>query len=325
MECVFGEYIKFVNNFLTDYYKLLLDSKYDKNIVKPFIEKYIDVRYYNKYSIKEDSFTERLNKELNSVASSLMKENEGKKDNIKNVFALFSYVLFIDGCTKFNDINVLLKTLYADTNISLKYTAETKKKVTALVKVYITKKLSFFKLFESTEFYLKGKKIDDDIYRVDLGQKCNLSKLYSDYAIDKAYNSVVVNENKVYLTLIMLSSKILSEVIALDFSKNYVIDFPASLFEKSKKIMRFLRALDDDLLKEKISIKIYYRDYTKYKRYVNDLIRNGYSISLELDDSYTTNFDNLYIFTNIFVSKKYDYYDIIINNQDIIKTNIITV
>ena len=325
MECVFGEYIKFVNNFLTDYYKLLLDNKYDKNIVKPFVDKYIDVRYYNKYSIKEDSFTERLNKELNSVASSLMKENDSKKDNIKNVFALFSYVLFIDGCTKFNDINILLKTLYSDTNISLKYTSEIKKKVTSLVKVYITKKLNFFKLFESTEFYLKGKKIDNDIYFVDLGQKCNLSKLYSDYAIDKAYNSVVVNENKVYLTLIMLSSKILSEVIALDFSKNYVIDFPATLFEKSKKIMRFLRALDDDLLKEKISIKIYYRDYTKYKRYVNDLIRNGYSISLELDDSYTTNFDNLYVFTNIFVNKKYDYYDIIINNKDIIKTNIITV
>ena len=136
---------------------------------------------------------------------------------------------------------------------------------------------------------------------------------------------VLKEEWKVYLTLIMLSSKILSEVIALDFSNNYIIDFPTSLFEKSKKIMRFLRALDDELLKEKISIKIYYRDYKKYKRYVNDLISSGYSISLELDDTYTTNFDNLFIFTNILVSKKYGYYDIIINNKDIIKTNIITV
>ena len=325
MDCVFGEYIKFVDNFLTNYYKLLLDTKYDRSIVKPFIDKYIDVRYYNKYSIKEDDFTERLNKELNSVAATLMKEHENKKEQIKNVFALFSYVLFIDGCTKFNDINILLKTLYADKNISLKYTPEIKKSVTSLVKVYITKKIDFFKLFETTEFYLKGKKIDKDIYMIDLGQNCNLSKIYSDYAIEKAYNSVVVNENKVYLTLIMLSSKILSEVIALDFSNNYIIDFPITLFEKSKKIMRFLRALNDELLKEKISIKIYYNDYKKYKRYINDLISNGYSISLELDDSYTTNFDDLFIFTNILVSKKYNYYDIIINNKDIIKTNIITV
>lgn len=325
MECIFGEYIKFVDNFLTNYYKLLLDGKYDKNLVKPFIDKYIDVRYYNKYSVKEDNFTERLNKELNNVASDLMNEYENKREQIKDVFALFSYVLFIDGCTKFNDINILLKTLYNDKNISLKYTTEIKRSVTSSVKEYITKKLDFFKLFESTEFYLKGKKIDTDIYMVDLGQKCNLSKLYSDYAIDKAYNSVVVNENKVFLTLIMLSSKILSEVIALDFSNNYVINFPASLFEKSKKIMKFLRILDDELLKEKISINICYRDYQKYKRYVKSLITNGYSISLELDDSYTTNFDDFFIFTNILVSKKYDYYNIIVDNKDIIKTNIITV
>ena len=90
MECVFGEYIKFVNNFLTDYYKLLLDTKYDKNIVKPFIDKFIDVRYYNKYSIKEDNFTERLNKELNNVAADLMKEYEKKKEKIKNAFALIT-------------------------------------------------------------------------------------------------------------------------------------------------------------------------------------------------------------------------------------------
>lgn len=325
MECVFGDYIKFVDNFLTNYYKLLLSGRYDKNIVKPFINKYIDVRYYNKYAIKEDDFTERLNKELNNVATELMNEYEGKKEQIKNVFALFSYVLFIDGCTKFNDINILLKTLYADKNISLKYTPEIKKSVTAEVKQYITKKIDFFKLFETTEFYLKGKKIDNELYSVDLGQKCNLSKLYSDYAIDKAYNSQVVLENRVYLTLIMLSSKILSEVIALDFSNNYIIEFPASLFEKSKKAMRFLRALNDELLKEKISLKIYYKDYKKYRKYINELINSGYSISLELDETYTTNFENLFLFANILVSKKYDYYDIIINNKDIIRTNIITV
>lgn len=325
MECVFSEYIKFVNNFLTDYYKLLLDEKFDKKLVKPFIDKYIDVRYYNKYTIKEDNFTERLNKELNNVAKDLMIEHENKKERIKNVFALFSYVLFIDGCTKFNDINVLLKTLYSDKKISLKYTPEIKKNVTSLVKDYISKKIEFFKIFESTEFYLKGKKVSNSVYYVDLGQKCNLSKLYSDFAIDKAYNSQVVLENRVFLTLIMLSSKILSEVIDLDFSNYYIINFPASLFEKSKKIMRFLRALNDELLKEKISIKIYHRDYQKYKKYVNELISQGFSISLELDETYTTNFDNLFLFSNILVSKKYSYYDIIIDNRDVIKTNIITV
>ncbi len=325
MDCVFSDYIKFVDNFLTSYYKTILLDSYDKEIIKPFIDKYIDVRYYNKYVVQEENFTERLNKELNDVAKELMTLYEDKKDKIKNVFALFSYVLFIDGCTHFNDINVLLKTLFNDKNIGIKYSADTKKDITKQVKEYITKKVNFFKVFETTEFYLKGKKVANELYMIDLGQKCNLSKIYSDYAIDKAYNSQVVLENRVFLTLIMLSSKILSEVIALDFTNNYIIDFPASLFEKSKKIMRFLRALDDELLKEKISIKIYYKDYKKYKKYVRELISSGYSISLELDETYTTNFDDLFLFANIIVSKKYDYYDIIINSKEEIKTNIITV
>ena len=198
MECVYAEFIKFVNNFLTDYYKVLLDSKYDKNLVKPFIDKYIDVRYYNKYVVKENDFTERLNKELNNVAKELLLLYEKKSELIKDIFALFSYVLFIDGCTHFNDLNVLLRTLFNDKNISLKYTSEIKKSIITSVRNYISKKVDFFKVFSSDEFYLKGKKIANELYRIDLGQKCNLSKLYSDYAIDKAYNSQVVLENRVF-------------------------------------------------------------------------------------------------------------------------------
>ena len=325
MECIFIEYIKFVDNFLTDYYKEILLSKYDKDIVRPFIEKYIDVRYYNKYSVEGKNFTQILNRELNSVAKELMNNNEKKKELIKDVFALFSYVLFIDGCNHFNDINILLKALFTDENINISYSTDSKKNITNIVKKYISKKIDFFKIFSSDEFYLKGKKYEDHLFNIDLGNRCNISKLYSEYAINKAYNSEVVLENRIYLTLIMLTSKILSEVISLNFSNYYIINFPSSLFEKSKKIMRFLKALDDELLKEKISLKIYYKDYKKYRKYVRQLINEGYNFSLELDESYNTDFEDLFLFSNILVSKKYNYYDIIINSKDVIKTNIITI
>ena len=69
MDCVFSEYVKYVENFLTNYFKLLLSTKYEKGIVKPFIDKYIDVRYYNEYVVKEENFTNRLNKELNNIGT----------------------------------------------------------------------------------------------------------------------------------------------------------------------------------------------------------------------------------------------------------------
>ena len=327
MDCIFAEYIKFVDNFLVSYYKILLDNKYDKNMVRPFIDRFIEVRYYNKYSVKEESFTERLNKELNNVAHKLLgsHDSESKKELIKNIFALFSYLLFIDGCSHFSDLSVLLKTMFNDNNISLKYTGEAKKKATSLVREYISKKVDFFKLFNSGEFYLKGKKLEEHLYSIDLGQRCNLPKLYSDYAIKAAYDSEVVYENRLYLAVIMLSSKILSEVIALNFDNNYIIPFPVSLFGKAKKMGKFLRAIDDDMILDKVSLKFTYKEYKDNKKNINALITEGYSISLELDDSYTTDFDNLFLFSYVLVRKDASYHDIIINNKDAIKTKVVEV
>ena len=108
------------------------------------------------------------------------------------------------------------------------------------------------------------------------------------------------------------------------YDNTYVVDFPDTLFEKPKKIIKFTNAINDEYLKEKVSFKINYKHYKHYKRTVHELINRGYGITLELDETYTTNFDNLFLFTNIIVDKKYNYYDIIINNRDAIKTNIIT-
>ena len=323
MDCVFSEYVKFVDTFLINYYKLLLSTKYEKPLVKPFIDKYIDVRYYNKYVVKEENFTNRLNKELNNIAKELLEENKGKEDKIKNIFALFSYLLFIDGCTHYSDLNLLLKTLFSDKNITLEYSDATKKELNSLIREYIDKKVSFFKIFASEEFYLKGRKYTDNIYHVDLGQNCNVSKLYSQYAVEKAYNSDVVFENRTYLTILMSSSKILSEVISLNFNNTYIVDFPASLLDKPKKIIRFLKALDDDLLRTKICLKFTYRDYKEYKKEVKSLINQDYSVCLELDETYDVNFDDLFLFSYIIVNKKYKYYDIIINSKEDVKTNII--
>ncbi len=324
MDCVFSEYVKFVNDYLMNYYRKMLDSKYEKGLVEPFVSKYIDVRYYGRSELKDISFTKKIDRELKEVFKQQLREFPKRNETIKNIFALFSYVLFIDGITQFKDINSLLKTMFKDENITLEYTDDIRIAVTEITKNYIKKKIEFFKLFESAEFYLKGKRIADNLYFIDLGHRCELPELYSKNAIERAYNSDVVLENRTYLALVMLSSKILSEVISLKFSNNYVLNFPGSLFKKPKKIIKFTKLLNDDLLKERINLRIKYKDYKEFKRTVNEIIKEGYSISLELDDTYVTDFDNLFLFSNIFVSKEAPYYDTIINNKDAIKTNVVT-
>ncbi len=324
MECIYEEYIKFTSNFLTNYYRILLGSKYDRKLVKPFIDRYIDIRYYNKNLVAGNDITEILGKELKNVVLELFEENENKTEFIKNIFALFSYILFIDGCYEYTDLNTLLKTLFSDSNITLEYDNEIKKELNTLVRDYLDKRDSFFELFNNNEFYLGEKQLDNNIYKIDLVQNCNLSKLYSEFAIDKAYNSEVVLENRTYLEILILSTKILKDVIALDFDKNYIVDFPITLTNKSKKIIKYLKALDDDMIKSKINLCFKYKEYRENKSDIKYLINQGYSICLELDETYDMNFDDLFLFNYILIDKNLNFYDNIINSKDDIKTTIIS-
>lgn len=326
MDNVFEEYVKFVNTFLINYFKLLLGSGYEKKLVVPFIDRYIGVRYYNKCVYEnEPKFIKRLNKELNSVAKDVISEHQNKVEKVKNIFALFSYIMYFDGCVKYDSLNALLKALYSDKNITLKYEESTKKEVNTLVRDFLDKKTTFFGLFRSNEFYLKGKRYGENLYKIDLGQNCNISKLYSEYAVEKAYNSEVVFENRIYLTLVLISAKVLTEVLSLEFDNNYIFDFPTSLLDKSKKILRFLKMLDSDLLRTKIHIKVDYKSYKTYTKEINDLISQDYSVCLELDDTYDMNFDNLFLFSYVILSKDAKFYDNIINNKEEVKSNIIVI
>ena len=83
--------------------------------------------------------------------------------------------------------------------------------------------------------------------------------------------------------------------------------------------------LDSDLIRTKIHIKFDYKTYKKNKKDINNLINQDYSVCLELDDSYDMNFDNLFLFSYVIVSKDAKHYQNIIDNKDEVKTNIIVI
>ena len=144
MDNIIEKYIKYVENFLLNYYRLLLNTSYERKMVDPFINKYIDVRYYNNSIYeKEQNFIERINKELKLVAKELIVQNQEKTEKIKNIFALFGYILYIDDCLPYTNLKTLLKTLFEDENIKLTYDLETKEKFTELVKNFINQKKEF--------------------------------------------------------------------------------------------------------------------------------------------------------------------------------------
>lgn len=325
MYSVIDKYIKYVESFLTNYYKILLGDDYEKKIVDKFIKKYIDVRYFNNSIYdKEKKFINKINKELKVVATELMNENSEKSEKIKNIFALFSYILYIDDCLAYSNIKTLMKTLFNDKNIKLIYTDETKAMLDEEVRNYIIERKKFFKLFDNKEFELKYKRLKNNLYFVDIAQNCKIPAIFSDYAIDKAYNSVIVTENKFYLMCLLLSSAILESSIALNFDKKYVIDFPVTLIDKQKKLIRYLKLFDDDMFQDFVILRFTYKYYLENKAEINKLINSGINVSVILDETFVDDYESLVLFSYVFIYEKYDYYDIIIDSKDEYKTTFVT-
>lgn len=324
MDSVIEKYIKFIRNFLTSYYKILLGNKYDPKLVMPFVDKYIAVRYYDNSSYsRETKFIERINKDLRLVAKDLLEQNEKKAESIKNIFALMGYILYIDEAIEYSSLNVLFKTLFNDQIIKLKYTDDVKETLKELVKNFIDEKKKFNKIFVIKDFELTEKRYRRNLYFVDINQNCNI-KLYSDYAIDKAYSSVVVSENKYLLMYHMVAFKALNDVISLDYKRKYVVPFPTTLFNKPKKINRYLKVLESPLLKPRVNLHITYQTYLENQKQIENFISDGYSICVTLDDFYDNNLEVLVLFSFVFIYEKYDYYDMITDSKDSINTTIVT-
>ena len=133
----------------------------------------------------------------------------------------------------------------------------------------------------------------------------------------------MVFENRIYLTLVLVSAKILTEVISLNFTNNYIFDFPVSLLDKPKKIIKFLKMLDSDYIRSKVHLRFKYEVYRKNKKAINNLITQDYSVCIEMDDSFDMNFDNLFLFSYIIVNKENKFYKTILENKDDVKTTII--
>ena len=134
-------------------------------------------------------------------------------------------------------------------------------------------------------------------------------------------------ENRLYLMLVMLTTKILAEAIALNFDNTYVVDFPATLLEKQKKIVKYLKLLDNDLLRNKIELKFKYSTYKNrvLKKEINKLINKDYSVAIELDDAFDSDYDSLVLFSHIFIDKKKKYYQNVIENKEEYNLDIVEV
>jgi len=319
---VIVEYCKYIKLELLTFYRNVLGKKYNKKIIEPLIDQYILVRYYNETNYpKENDFVERISRELKTLIKPYLGSEE--EELVKCVYALFGYLFYFDDCYYVEDEKSLLEVFFQDTNIKIDFSDEIILEVRKLLKRFKKNKDSFHEVFVSKQFNLEERRIKRNLYTLKLGQNVKISNLYSEYAIDRAFNTGVVNEDKFFILLLMTSCKLLDSAIALDFSRFYLISFPKSLFAKEKKIERGFSVIDNVLAKKYILINIYYEDYIQYRDKIDEKIKQGFSFSLTINNVFDEDYSKFILFSNIIVYEDSEFYDMIINNKGSISSQVI--
>ena len=319
---IIDEYINFNRDKYLEFFKIMLGSHYQRYLCSLFIDKYIDVRYYNETNyLTEKDFIKRLNKELIDLTKKLAEEDNF--EDVKNLVALFGYIVYFDDICVITQDMELINMMLEDEVIKIKDKSQLKQ---AVKEWYISLKKgkeAFSKAISTKDFNLLEKRMYRKLHYLELEHNVKISNLYSEYAIDKAYNTGVVNEDKLFITYILASELVLNNAINLDFSRYFLVPMASTLFEKEKKFARLLNVINNPLAKKFISIRITYSDYKKNKSKINNLISDGYSFGIELDEKYTGNTSELVLFPYVFAYDDSPEYEMLIREKDLLKSKII--
>lgn len=285
-----------------------MKNQYNEQIVNEYIDEYINVRYYNLVeNSRQRAFYLNIKNNLKNVKDRLQKENERTKFDdivkykekeriIENVCDAFDYILFfdnvrsVDRMKSIDDMDELIDNLYErrEKTYLINERVSTKKELKKLVKDTMISKDLFLDNCFSDDFELNIKRFDakENIYKVELKSNIQMPMIYSDMAIQRAFDSALVKEDRLLVEYTLLSVIVIRDIIEANFKDQYIVEFTLSLLGKEQKLKNILKPIDDPALQDKINLNIMYEDFEVNKKKIFDLMKLGYKFSLTLDNSF---------------------------------------
>ena len=312
---IINKYTDITKKQVNTYMKLVFGNLYNKEYNDRFLDKYINTRYYNFYEtdIKE-TFRARVLSELKDIEETLIINNISDRDLIQKMNSFFQYILYFDDVVKCKDIRKKIERIAKLREKLLRKNSKTFEiKLYEKMMEFKQQKEELLKSFETDDFYLKTSNYPKryNVYRVNLKHNVEIPIEYSEFAINKAFNSGIIQEDKLIVEYYLVEVNILKDIIKQRFYKQYVVEFSETILKKSKKLKNLLNILNNPITQEKIILKIQYEDYLSHKEKIHDLLRDGYKIAVIIDDSFIINSKNIQtldIFKFVIVNKQLEIY-----------------
>ena len=295
---IMNEYIELTKKQINEYMKLVFEEKFNQTYCDLFSERYINIRYFNYYENEyHESTRKKILDHLKKVGEEIIINNIQDRELIETMRVFFYYVLYFDNVVYYKDLKQKISKINkVKKRVFNTETYDFEEKLYQKMQEIMNEKEELIKRFSSEEFYIKLTNYPDKlkVYRVNLKfQNIKFPLEFSDFAINKAFQIGLVSEDKLVIEYYLVVLQILKDVLKLNFKKKYVLEFAETLLKKPKKIRGFLNIINNPIIQEKISLKIKYEEFLKNSETVFELMREGYKITVILDNSFEPNFKNI--------------------------------
>lgn len=285
-------YLKSIKECYIQFLKEILGKYYNKNLILSFLNEYINIRYYNLNEIKFKSLEKNIKYYLNEKALNFI--NDYDKTLIENNYYFFWYICYLDNIVECPSNKILINKIMLDRQEKLSLENNIIDILEKIIKNIHKIQNDFFSKYESNTFSLKISKTNlKNVYFTNINYDIAFPKIYSNYSINKVYNSSIITEDMHFILYNMISVLILKNVINNNFDEFYIVTFPLSIILKKDKLNRLINVLRSDIIKNNIVINIKYEDYLNNKDLIDSYIKEGFKFSLELDDKFEFNDNNL--------------------------------
>lgn len=302
------KYIKFIKDYLTEYFKLIVKDKYKKIVYNEMLNTYIDIRYFNKYDKKYKQIEKNIEYYIQENLRTLIEEDNKLVKNVNELYYFFWYLLYLDNTLEYDNLDKLIDKIIIDRKEKLDLNDDITKELKSLVKESEKKKNNFFNEYLSDTFNLELKSTNiKNVYNVLLSYNIKFPKIYSSYSINRVFKSDIISEDMCFIEYNMISKVVLDNIINKEYNKEYLVDFPFIITSKKEKTNRLLNIITNDLIREIVIIKVTYEYYTKYKSFISDLIKDGVKFAVIIDDTFDYEESSiiwLNIFTYIITNKE---------------------
>lgn len=280
---IIDEYTDFILDEFCFYGKKMMEKYYISSIFSEFVKEYLLIRYYNVYQNKK-TMDDTINYYLNEKVKQLLEKYPKKTKNIYFMADIFRYIIVLDNDIEATMVNKIENELG---KIKEKYDLNKQIEFSKEYREFRRRKKEFKKSYETNDFLIettktKYKKVFDTVLKHNI----KMPELYSEKAINDIYNSGVTAQDKLFVHYNLVGITILNEVINYDYETNYLVEFNIELFNKKDKLNRLLNIIDNDITKEKITLKISYTSFNEKREDIFKLINSGYNFAIIKDENY---------------------------------------